>query len=220
MVINSDDLDFIQQEGQQENDIGLNYPLLEEEPSNGVIYHPSGRMLPEAKISFMEQASTGDTIIEMGVRLHAFSNYFHSTSDKNYKDHIRRILMRGVNLHCYMLDFRSDLAKLYFEKRGAIQAPEKKVLKEMPEIVNRLKAIRFELNREGYEGQMDLFHHEQFPEYHALLVGNHLLISHYLLGVRRSNSPVVELSKGKNPALFQRYLKSIKAMQKGAIRIK
>jgi len=219
MVFCETDLKFIPAAEKEENG-PITYPYLGAQESNNAIYHAGGRMLPSDKISFMEQAVTGETIIELGVRLNAFSNYFQSASDKNYKDRIRRILMRGVNLHCYMLNFRSDLAELYFEKRAAIQFPEKQAFKEMSDIVNRLKAIRFELNQEGYEGKMDLFHYEQFPEYHALRVGNNLLISHYLLGVRRSNSPVVELSKKKNPALFQRYLKSIKAMQKGAIRIK
>jgi len=219
MVFSEPELNFILTIENEENN-QITYPYLGAQESNNAIYHAGGRMLPSEKISFMEQAVKGDTIIELGVRLNAFSNYFHINSDKNYKDRIRRILMSGVNLHCYMLNYRSDLAKFYFEKRATIQAPEKQAFKDMPNIVNRLRAIRFELNQEGYEGKMDLFHYEQFPEYHALRVGNQLLISHYLLGVRRSNSPVVELSKGKNPALFQRYLKSIKAVQKGAIRIK
>lgn len=185
-----------------------------------IIYHSGGRKTMEYKISFMEQAPTNTTIIELGVRLHSFSTYFDNASDEIYKNRVRKILAKGINLHCLMMDFRHELTKTYFQLRTAARPAEKGKFEEMKEVSERLRALQFELNNEGYSGKVGLFNYVQFPEYHALVVKDKMLISPYILGEKRGNCPVIEIHKNKAPNLFRRYLQSIHFIKKQAKQIK
>ena len=185
-----------------------------------ILYHAGGRKSVDYKIQFMEYAPPNSTITELGIRLHSFTTYFDNTADEIFKNRVRKLLAKGINLHCLVMDYREELTKQYFQLRTNARPMEEGKYEEMRSIVNKLRGLRFELNNEGYEGKIELFKYNQFPEYHALVLEDRLLISHYILGIKRGNCPVAEIHKKKAPNLFKKYKRSVNYIKATAERIK
>lgn len=193
--------------------------------ANGIIIFSKGRRNVEHKVQLMDKVKSGDTITEMGLRLHSFSNYFTSERDELYLEPVRDLLARGVNLHCYFLKHNGRFALRYFETRDLIppslsfKGLEMKAYNQMPEIVEKLKSIRNNLNAEEGEGKMELFEYDCAPEYHAFVAGDAMLIAHYMFGIDRKNSPIFEINRNENRSLFNKYLQSIDAIKSISKRI-
>lgn len=190
-----------------------------ENTGNGVIIFSKGRRDVLHKVKLMSEMKSGQTIVELGLRLHSFSNYFTSERDELYLEPVKDLLARGVNLHCYFLKHNGNFALPYFESRDLIKPSlnfkglEIEAYKQMPQIAEKLKNIRNILNAEGGEGKMELFEYDCAPEYHAFVAGDSMLIAHYMYGIDRKNSPIFEINRNENEALFNKYLQSIDAIK-------
>lgn len=210
---------FIQQEGTIKTpiDVPISYTSI---PVNifpeGIQYHIGGRRDEEDKIALMQGCQKGDIIIEMGLRLRSFSTYFTTRRDDKFKDHIEKLLKKGIHLHCLFLNHEGDFAKPYFEDRAIDIPKEQEAFDAMPNILLDLKKMQEEFNQKNYLGRVELYQYNSTPQYHALVAKNKMYITHYIYGIERRNCPVLEIHQEKQPLLFNKYLRSIEAIKKRA----
>lgn len=186
---------------------------------DGVFYHIGGRRDEEDKILLMRNAQPGDIIIELGLRLRNFSSYFITRRDDKFKNHIEKLLASGIHLHCFLLNPSGIFAELYFKDRAKEISSEIEAYKQMPLIIENLKKTRQEFNSKNYKGKMELFQYDSTPQYHALVSGDKMFVTHYIYGVERRNGPVLEIHKAKQPELFKKYNQSINAIRARAVKI-
>lgn len=192
-----------------------------EETTNKDEKHPQGYIIHTGRIDVPEkitlyQKATYE-IIELGLRLRNFTNYFSSKREEAFLDPIRQKLSNGVNFKCYVLNPEGNFARRYFEDRAMIQNTEKKTLEESPQIIAELKELCHQINKEGYVGKISLFQYDHFPYFHASAIdcdteNGMMYFAPYLYGISRSNTPVIEVHQKTQKKLFKRYSDSIKAI--------
>lgn len=193
-----------------------------ETPSNqahGIIIYQDGRRSTSEKIQFIKNAKK--EIIEVGIRLHTFSQYFSSRRKSEFRDHVVDLLKKGVNMKYLMMDPFSEMTKLYFMDRAKALSDEAKAYEQMPQILEDLKKIKEDLNQLGYPGRFELFTYENFPYNHYMMVdpdedNGKLLLSSYIHGIRRAHCPVMEIRKSTAGVTFNTYLESLKLILKEA----
>lgn len=204
-----------------ENTENAKEPEPENMPSqaHGIIIYHEGRRSTSEKIQFIKNAKK--EIIEVGIRLHTFSQYFISRRKSEFRDHIVDLLKKGVNMKCLMMDPYSEMTKLYFMDRAKALSEEAKAYEQMPQILEDLKKIKGELNQMGYPGRFELFTYENFPYNHYMMVdpeedNGKLLLSSYIHGIRRAYCPVMEIRKNSAKVTFNTYLESLQMILKEA----
>jgi len=186
------------------------------------VLHPDGRLPIPEKTAFIEGAQK--EVIEFGVRLRTFSEYFTSSSEKEYKAYIIKLLEKGVNVTCYLLDPESQQARMYFEDRIKVMPHEKDAIEETRKAVERLKTVIREFEERNYRGKFEVWKYQHIPYNLFLAVdpdtpGGKMLISHYIYGIRRAEAPVMEIEKEYQPELYKKYRESLLLYIKDAIRI-
>jgi len=144
---------------------------------------------------------------------------FITRRDDKFKDHIEKLLANGIHLHCYLLNPSGTFAELYFKDRAKEIPSEIEAYKKMPSIIENLKRTIQEFNSKNYKGKMELFQYDSTPQYHALVSGDKMFVTHYIYGVERRNGPVLEIHKKEQPKLFKKYLHSINAITRRAIKL-
>ena len=187
--------------------------------AHGIIIYQDGRRSTSEKIQFIKNAKK--EIIEVGIRLHTFSQYFTSRRKSEFRDHIEQLLKKGVNMKCLMMDPYSEMTRLYFMDRAKASPEEAKAYEQMPQILEDLKKIKDELNQQGYPGKFELLTYENFPYNHYMMVdpdedNGKLLLSSYIHGIRRAHCPVMEIRKNTAGITFNTYLESLKLILKEA----
>ena len=173
-----------------------------------------GRLDVPQKVAFFQQAQS--EIIEVGLRLSKFKNYFLDVRESGFSDPISEILEKGIDFNCFVLKPDGNFSRRYFEDRAEVLPNESiKFSTSQQELQALIKCFK-EINKKGHPGQMKLHAYEHFPYFHATVIdGNteraQMHISPYLYGLSRANSPVLQLSKRQNKILFKKYWTSIKA---------
>jgi len=185
-----------------------------EKISKGYTIH-EGRIDVPQKIVFYKQATY--EIIELGLRLRRFTDYFQAKRDGAFLDPIRMQLANGVNFKCYVLNPTGNFARRYHEDRAKVLPKERETYETSPKIIAELKQLCLTLNREGYKGKMSLFQYDHFPYFHASVIDAEtengvIYMSPYLFGVRRANTPVIEMHQKMQKKIFKRYWSSVKAI--------
>lgn len=158
--------------------------------------------------------SARSEIIELGVRLKNFSSHFTDVGDDKFRSPLIESMNRGVNFKCYVLDPKSRFTIDYFKDRGKVEGDELKAIDELPEIIDRLKRIREELNAKSKKGQMYLYSYFSYPYLHASIADGstelgRMYVSPYLFGIRRANCPVFEISRIRDKGLYKKFWKSV-----------
>lgn len=177
-----------------------------------VRFHFDGRVPVQYKTAFF--AGSHQEVVEVGVRLNTFSSYFTSQSDQVYKDHIIRLLERGVHFKCYLVEPYSAEASIYFADRAKIQKSEQDSVLEIKRVVGRLKALIEEFEQLHVSGKFEVFFYKHIPYSNFFIVdgateNGKMMVSNYLYGVRRAASPVWEFSRKANPPLYRKYWESV-----------
>ncbi|MCB2054785.1 MAG: hypothetical protein KDE35_11150 [Geminicoccaceae bacterium] len=186
---------------------------------DSILFHAEGRLPVPDKVAFLEKAE--QEIIEFGVRLNAFADYFLTRSAHEFRNHIEKLMEKGVNLKLYLLDPDSNAARLYFEDRSAVQPEEARSCEVIGEAIKRLERIRSELAARNYSGKLEVFKYKHLPYCHFLITdggtrhGN-MMVSPYLYGIRRADCPVIQLTRNANPNLYRRYWNSFQQLTKDA----
>lgn len=177
-------------------------------PRFNFIFHEQGRLSIQQKVDFFATATC--SVIELGLTLNTFSNYFFSRNEYEFKIPISRLLERGVDFHCYLLDPDCNEARLYFEDRSREIPEEKNGTEKIKSSIERLQKICRFFQGENFPGQFKVLTYRHIPTQYMLLVdpeSQHAktMISHYIYGVSRANCPVLEVHKKQNRDLYRRY---------------
>lgn len=188
----------------------------------GFLFHQEGRLSIPYKVAFLQKAQ--EEIIEFGVRLNAFSQYFITRSSHEFRNPMEALLEKGVNFKLYLLNPAHNAARFYFEDRAKVQSDEAKSIDRIREVIEQLRQIQAELNRMSYRGKFEVFKYDHIPYCHFLIVDGdtqhgRLMVSPYLYGIRRADCPVMEISKSSQRSLFRRYWSSFKCSVEGALPI-
>lgn len=190
-----------------------------EEEKGRIIIHPNGRLPIGDKVAFM--ASAQEEVIEMGVRLRTFADYFTSRNEHEFKLPVYSLLERGCHYKAYLLDPESNEASHYFHDRAQVQEEEGQSIEKIRAVLRKLSRIVKEVEAEGFPGKFQVFLYKHIPYNHFLIVDGErlhgkMLVSPYLYGINRANCPVIELAKQADRSLFRRYYHSFQCLIRGA----
>lgn len=198
-------------------------PIEPDEPKKpqhtGPILHFDGRRTIADKTKFMAEAH--QEVVFFGVRLRQFSTYFMDRKDADFKDHIIRLMNRGVHFKCLVADPESNLTRAFFADRAATMPKEAYGEALIPQIIADLQNIKAELASLTQKGSFQIFTYRHIPSSHFLAVDldtplGKLLVSNYSYGIPRSKLPVIEVHKTDSPRLFALYQKSPRALMQDA----
>ncbi len=198
-------------------------PELNEDESKGkgdLVYNAAGRLSIQSKVDLMESAQK--EVVEFGLRLKSFSEYFTKRNEEEFKVHIDALLKRGVNVKAYLLDPKSNEASIYFDDRAKVLREEKKSKGVIQESIERFQDVIKQYEQSAYPGKFEVYIYKHIPYNHFLIIdgntrGGAMVVSHYIYGIERSNCPTVQFSKLENPSLFKRYWQSYEKLTKTAI---
>jgi hypothetical protein len=188
----------------------------------GMEFHLDGRVKVEYKTAFFADAQ--EEVIEIGLRLNTFTNYFTSLNPTIYKNHIVDLLKKGVNVKAYLIDPGSNEARLYFEDRARYQKQESKGTDDVKRIIERLVDVVEEINAQKYPGKFHVYTYKHFPYANFFVVdggtaNGKMIVSHYIYGVKRAEGPSWEFSKQSNNHLYAIYWESVQKYIENAVPI-
>ncbi len=183
------------------------------------IMHADGRVSVQQKADFIADAKK--EVIEVGVRLNSFSTYFTSHNEGAYKMHILALLRKGVDIKAYLLDPDCAEARIYFDDRARVQSFEKDSIEEIKKVIERLKSLCSEFEAMNLAGKFEVYLYRHIPYSLFYVVdgateAGKMMISPYLYGIRRANSPVLEITRKDQPPLYRKYWESLQLYVDGA----
>lgn len=173
--------------------------------------YPEGRMTLQEKTRFARQARV--QIQEFGTGLTAFAQYFIVHRPGEFKDHIRRILERGVDLNCYGLAPSSRWVEFVVQTSGADYVEAAARAREA--IINERNGFV----AEGLPGELRYFEYDHVPEFHGFCIdpedaiNAQILISPYLPGMARAEAPVYQVSRVGHQTLYDKYRLAMQAIE-------
>lgn len=167
----------------------------------------TGRRNIDEKVEFVADAS--HEIIEIGIGLTTFTEYFESRRRSQFEQKIRDLLNRNVDIKCVMIDPDSRAAELYTD---SMSDPD--YLDEIRESESSLIDLKESFKDEDMSGNFDIYQHDHIPLFHGVCVDlshsqGKMYTSNYLYGIERRNAPGLGFSSYSNPDLFARYRDSV-----------
>lgn len=186
------------------------------------IFHQQGRLLIQDKVRFMQKARA--SIIEVGVRLRTFSEYFTSRNTNEFRRPVEELLQRGVNIKIYILDPDAEESRIYFEDRAKVEKKESQSLNVTKNAIEQIKEVIEAFKQKQYPGSFQIYTYRHIPYNHFLVIDSdseqgQMMVSHYIYGIRRADCPVLEFSQAGNSELYKRYHQSLEAFTKNAVQI-
>ncbi|WP_416969245.1 hypothetical protein [Streptomyces sp. 4F14] len=172
--------------------------------TGGLRVHAHGRPAPAEKTAFIAEART--EIIEVGVTLRSLTGYFVSRPERDFTDPVRQLLRRGVHITYLIADPDSPLLTAYADSLGDPALPARAA-----EAARQLSRVAADFAAEGHLGRMTVRHTRQLPTGYLALVDpdgttGRCRTSPYLPGVRRADSPVLDITRAAHPEVFARYV--------------
>ena len=191
-------------------------------PSGTFLFRPEGRPSIQEKVDFIQDAQR--EIVEVGVRLRTFVNYFISRNEHEFALPVKNLMKAKVTLKLYLLAPQSNEALLYFKDRAKVQPEEMDSIEEIIKVQTRIKDLYKVLSQDGLQDRLQVFIYKHIPYNHFLIVDGatpkgKMMVSHYLYGIRRANGPVMEFSKQSERDLYRKYWTSFLALSKEAKRL-
>jgi hypothetical protein len=176
--------------------------------------HEEGRLPIDQKVAFMQNAQL--EVIELGVGLTTFTEYFVSRGGYEFKDHVIRLLKQGVNFKCMLLDPHHEIAKEYGKDLA-----EPDLINDIQSSIKELKKQQSYFRSLKPDGAFEIYAYRRMPCFHAVCVdpetdNGRMTLSHYLHGVRRAETPVFQFCKAVNKDMFEKYWLSIKELLAGS----
>lgn len=198
-------------------------PDKSEKEKNGIQFYKEGRLDIADKVRFFSTAQK--EMIEFGLTLNTFTGYFFRRRPDEFKLPIYRLLERGVNIKCYLLDPNCNEARLFFEDRKNYYVEEGEGTDKIRRTLMRFKTILKEIEEYGFEGKMEVYTYKHIPCQYTMVIDKDdsskgkLQLSHYLYGELRSHCPVLECHRKDNTSLFMLYCSSLQKLIKGAKKV-
>ncbi|MFF4016884.1 hypothetical protein [Streptomyces sp. NPDC001843] len=177
----------------------------------GLTVHAEGRLAPTEKADFLEGAQ--GEIVEVGVALRSLTSLFISRPARDFTEPVRRLLSRGVRITYLVADPESALTIEYARSIGDPDLPARAA-----ESARQLAGVARDFAAEGHPGRMEVRFTRQLPTCYLSLVDPDLdtgrcRTSPYLAGVRRAESPVLDIVRAHQPQLFERYVAHVRHAQ-------
>jgi class 3 adenylate cyclase len=172
----------------------------------------SGRPSLSEKLALINNAKS--EIIEIGIGLTSFAQYFTGQKPEEFRDPIRQLVRTGVNLKCFALDFGHEPGRAWLAEQDNPDYPEEAVIAR-----RRIEGEGRHYSYEEYRGGMYYHTYRRIPEFWCLGVDvddaldGRMFFAPYLMGVPRSALPVVQVSRTSNPELYEKYLDSVHALR-------
>jgi class 3 adenylate cyclase len=172
----------------------------------------SGRPTLSEKLALITNARS--EIIEIGIGLTSFAQYFTGQKPEEFRDPIRELIRSGVNLRCYALapDYEPGVA--WLGEQGNPNYPaEAAIARQRIEEESKVHRV------EGHAGRLSYHTYRRVPEFWCLgvdvddNVSGRMFFASYLMGVPRSESPVVQVSRTARPDLYAKYLQCVNAVR-------
>ena len=172
----------------------------------------NGRPSFDEKVALLEGARK--EIIEIGIGLTSFARYFTEERPERFRDPLRAHVRRGVNVKCFMADPTYEPALAWIHEQGdsnyvdGAKAARERLLEEG----------RF-YKRENYDGRLHVYSYRRIPEFWCLGVDvddereGRMFYASYILGRRRSENPVTQVSRSSHPKLYDVFLSSVHAIR-------
>ena len=173
-----------------------------------------GRLPIQDKIKFMKSAKT--EIIELGIGLRTFANYFTGRPSGEFRAHIIELLRIGVRFKCYLLDPKGKIAEIYSQDRD-----ESGLISTIQNSIEQLQNQQNQFSSLNLKGSLEICVYDRLPCFHLMCVdpmsnNGKMTISHYMPGVLRAESPVIQFSKSSNAELFSKYWNSFQNLTANA----
>jgi len=172
----------------------------------------SGRPTISEKIALISNAKS--EIIEIGIGLTSFAQYFTGQKPDEFRDPIRELVRGGVNLKCFALDFTHEPGRAWLAEQDNPDYPDEAAIARR-RIQDEAKRYRYE----EYRGRLSYHTYKRVPEFWCLGVDvedqldGRMFFAPYLMGVPRSALPVVQVSRTSKPELYEKYLQSVRALR-------
>ena len=173
-----------------------------------------GRVPVAERVRFFQGAGT--EVIEIGIGLTTFADYFHASHRGLFKQPVRELIKRGVSYKCVAIDPDSRMAEIYSGDRD-----EPSYQTEVETAMMQLRDVKEEFAREGLRGSFEMYTYAHFPYYHAMCVDigeerpdtkGRIAVSNYMFATKRADCPVMRFSANSNPRLFETYWNSVRAL--------
>lgn len=170
--------------------------------------YESGRLSLDKKVEFLSYAKK--EYIEIGVQLNTLISNFNNRAPSDFKEHVEHLLYNGVNFSFYLLDPTSEFLEIYSKDRKEPNLKDK-----IQSSINELLLLKSEFNKKGYKGSFNIYVYSNLPYCSIQLIdqgdnNGRALISNYLYGIKRAESPVIEIVKCLNPKIWDTYYNSTK----------
>jgi class 3 adenylate cyclase len=172
----------------------------------------SGRPSLSEKLALINNARS--EIIEIGIGLTSFAQYFTGQKPEEFRDPIRQLVRKGVNLRCFALDFGHEPGRAWLaEQDNPDYADEATIARR------RLEGESSHYRYEEYLGGLFYYTYRRVPEFWCLGVDvddelyGRMFFAPYLMGVPRSALPVAQVSRTSNPELYEKYLDSVHSLR-------
>ncbi len=178
--------------------------------------HTAGRLAIEEKVQFMCQADS--EIIEIGTGLTSFAKYFTGQKPKEFKDHIRKLLSRGVSVKCFAVDPEHGPAI-------ASVAGAKEYLGDSMRAKELIIEERKTFLAQGLPAELEYYCYRTAPVFHCLCIDGtdalnaRMLFSPYLPGLSRAECPVLQVSRIAMPELFEKYWSAVEVVQRQSVEV-
>lgn len=164
------------------------------------LVHQTGRVSPSYTAKFLEGAEHEITIV--GFSLKSFIGYFDSRPQEEIRASISAALERGARVSLLFLNPDSPAARLFAKQRS-----DNRMLGDIRRSIDRAQELRVELLGAVKRGKFDLRVFDQMPFGHVKRVddasdGARLMCFPYLPGVRRADTPYLEVYRSANQRLY------------------
>lgn len=188
----------------------------------GYVMFDDRRLEVEKKVAFFMDAQ--EEVIEFGATLSKFSNNLYSSNKGEFKIHVENLLSRNVKFKCFLLDPKTVGLFNYFSDRADIHPIENEFASKINLSIASLNSIQKDLAMAGFANSLEVFSYSHFPYNYFMAVDGakkhgKMIVSHYLYGKTRADSPSLIIYKKETPALFNTYWDSLNALMKNAKRI-
>lgn len=167
-----------------------------------------GRPSLSQKLSLVRYAKT--EIVEIGIGLTSFAQYFTGQSPEEFRDPIRQLVRGGVELNCFALNPSYGPGQAWLGEQGNADYPDEAAIARR-RIEDEAKFCR----NEQYLGRVGYHTYSRVPEFWCLGVDvndpldGRMFFAPYLMGVPRASMPVVQVSRSSRPDLYAKYLSSV-----------
>jgi class 3 adenylate cyclase len=175
----------------------------------------SGRPSLDEKLALIRDAKT--EIIEIGIGLTSFAQYFTGQKPAEFRDPIRRLVRGGVNLRCFALDTEHQAGLDWLMEQG-----NRTYLDEARFARERLEAEARHYEYEDYRGRLEYHTYRRVPEFWCLGVDvedpvyGRMFYAPYLMDVSRSENPVFQVSRTSDNELYSKFLASVQAVRRAS----